>query len=310
MSLQNNIASEQNSARKLDQLAAKTELYAGTEKLELLQACLPIFNAVIWPPLLAWKPGLSVWSALSGFAVPVFDAVACEPLQALWKRQAANIQELFDCELLGLAWNPVGIGEQPNEEEVAEYARRFRRKGGDESKLKDWYSFKFEDLPLPFARLICQRSNCWWDAKLRRYYANVIVALTSILAVFALAIGLVAGLTLEKFILAVVAPIAPMCLWGIREFKRQRSAAEEGDRLLRQAEAVWREGYNGKLSKPELEKASRDLQVHIYHRRRSTPVIPAWLYSLHRTEYQELMVKGGNEMIARYRTKHDQRSQE
>lgn len=307
-SLRNNIFSEQNSTRKLDQLAAKSHLYARTEKTQLAQAILPVINAIFWPPMIAWNPELKVWSALSGFAVPLLDAVLLEPLQKSWRLQAAKIQELFDCELLGLPWNVIKAGEQLTEECIAECAQKFKIKDGNESRLRNWYSFQFEDLPLSLSRLICQRSNCWWDAKLRRLYANILIGVVSLLAVIAFVVSLASGLTLEKFVLAVVAPIAPVCLWGIREINRQRSAADEGDRLLRHAELVLSAGYEGKLGGPELEKASRDLQNEIYDRRRNSPSNPAWLYFLQRTEYQQLMVKGADELIAKYRAARGERS--
>jgi hypothetical protein len=34
-------------------------------------------------------------------------------------------------------------------------------------------------------------------------------------------LGLVGGLTLEKFVLAILAPMSAAMLWGMREYKRQ-----------------------------------------------------------------------------------------
>lgn len=57
------------------------------------------------------------------------------------------------------------------------------------SILKDWYPKEVAALALPLARLVCQRANCWWDANLRRKYANwllaiLIVTFVAVLAIF------------------------------------------------------------------------------------------------------------------------------
>jgi hypothetical protein len=38
--------------------------------------------------------------------------------------------------------------------------------------LKDWYPVSVGQLPIHEARLICQRSNIWWDAKQKLRYCN------------------------------------------------------------------------------------------------------------------------------------------
>jgi len=214
--------------------------------------------------------------------------ITFETLQKPWKTRAAKIQE---------------CGNPPTQEAVLESARAYQKGGGSEKWLRDWYSFDFAHLPKAFARIICQRSNCWWDTKLRRTYANIIIGAICILAVFALGIGIATNLTLETFILAVVAPIAPVCIWGIREGSRQRNTADNGDRLLQHAESFWKKACEGLIKGGQLEDASRELQCEIYDRRRNSPVNPAWLYSDRRNEYQELMVKGAQELIQQYKQK-------
>ena len=39
---------------------------------------------------------------------------------------------------------------------------------GNESKLRDWYSDIDDTAPLVLARIVCQRTNLWYDSSLRR----------------------------------------------------------------------------------------------------------------------------------------------
>ena len=78
-------------------------------------------------------------------------------------------------------------------------------------------------------------------------------------------LGLVGGLTLEKFVLAILAPLSPALLWGMREHKRQTKAIQTRERLKSLAESLWRQATTSPF--PTLDDASRDLQDEIYDAR-------------------------------------------
>jgi hypothetical protein len=65
----NNISFVQNTKRGIDLQAAKSHLYSLAEKTQYLQMILPIMNALLWPPLLFFYPGLKVWAAFFGFII-------------------------------------------------------------------------------------------------------------------------------------------------------------------------------------------------------------------------------------------------
>ncbi len=46
---------------------------------------------------------------------------------------------------------------------------------GNESKLRDWYSDIDDTAPLVLARIVCQRTNLWYDSSLRRSYGKLLV---------------------------------------------------------------------------------------------------------------------------------------
>ena len=165
----------------------------------------------------------------------------------------------------------------------------------------DWYTFDFDDLPLSHARLICQRANAWWDSELREKYIWLIAGSICGLGLIALVIGIATHLTVEKFILAIVAPITPICMWGIKEVQKQSSAVSAGKRVVRHLDSIWRALCSGTKTDHELEIESRSLQNEIYDRRIGNAVNPQWLYWTKRDKYQALMIVAANQLIADYR---------
>lgn len=291
------MAELQNGSRALKQLAAKTVLYQRVQTVQFFQALLPILNAIVWPILLWAKPDLGVWSTLCGFAIPLLDEAVLDHFQNEWRTTAAKIQELFDCELFELDWNEMKLGPRPPEETIAEYGRKL---GSSTDGLLDWYTFQFADLPVQFARIICQRSNCWWDAKLRRRYALLLVFSLVGLGVFAFLLAVASNLTLQTFVTAVMAPLAPAFIWGLRERRGQLRAADDGEILLNHAESLWEKAAGGE-SHELLNIVSRSLQDGIYERRRSSPVNPPFIYRSLRGEYQTLMIDAGQRKIDEFR---------
>jgi hypothetical protein len=208
---------------------------------------------------------------------------------------------MFDCGLFALGWNDFKIGDRAREEDIASGADKFRKANGDKSKLKDWYSFAFADLPVSHARLICQRANAWWDSELRGKYISVIRWTICVLGLLSFVIGIATCLTVEKLILAVIAPITPICMWGIKEVRKQSLVVSEGERVVKYLDSVWRRVCSGQLTEKELENESRSLQNEIYDRRKGNAVNPQWLYWKKRDEFQSVMVEAAKQFLAEYR---------
>jgi hypothetical protein len=297
----NRILQEQNTARSINLQAAKSYFYTVAERTQTVQLVILVANALFWPLFLAVKPEMKVWSALAALLIPMLEVALIEPLQKRWKTCGAKMQEVFDCMVLQLGWNDFKVGEVPREEYVVAGANKFRLAKRDESKLNDWYTFDFSDLPTVHARLVCQRANAWWDSELRGVYMSLIRWSVGGLALLALIIGIAAGLTVERLILAVVAPLTPICMWGLRETRKQSSIILDGERLVKRVDSLWRLACEWSITDQELEAESRSLQNEIYDRRRSSAVNPQWLYWRKRDEFQTLMVESANQRLAEYR---------
>ena len=231
-------------------------------------------------------------------AATLLDALFLEKYQNSLKKQGAKIQEAFDCDVLGLEWRKPKAGDPVDTETVREEGTAFLTKHPDAAGIRDWYPPVVSQISLPLARLICQRANCWWDAKLRRRYSYTLKVMLWVLTALVLMFGLHASQTLGQLALAFVAPLSPALLWGIREIRKQNEAAEALDKLRGHIEQVWEQALNGTLNEDALLVTSVDFQNEILERRLRHPLIFNWINSWVRDRQQTSMEAKAAELVA------------
>jgi hypothetical protein len=252
---------------------------------------------IAWSILVALFPPLAVYAALWGIVATLLELLIFSRLQKNAQEKAAKIQQIFDCEVLQFNWASLNCGVRVEPETIIDASKRYKRKKRNLTELQNWYPVSVDQLPIYQARVICQRSNIWWDAQLRRRYSKWIVFILFALTVIVFLIGLIGGLTLEKFLLAVLAPLTPAFVFGLRQYTEHNEAAVRLDRLRENAEALVQEIINRRYTSQDFEKESYSLQTQIYDNRRRSPLIQDWLYSQLRNEDEEKMNKGAESLV-------------
>jgi hypothetical protein len=294
----NNIPQEQNTQRKLDLLAAQRQLYTDAKKLQMISVIIYIPVVIGWSIIVALFPLASVYAGLWGILVTFLELLVLSRLQRSTQEKAAKIQQIFDCEVLQFDWTSLNCGIKIDPETIVDASERFKRKNANRSnELQNWYPSSVGQLPLPQARIICQRSNVWWDSQLRRRYSNWIVIILATLIAIVFLISLIGGLTLEKFLLAVLVPLTPAFVFGLRQYTDHNDAASRLDRLRNSAEFLVQEVIKGRFTQQDLERESYSLQAQIYDNRRRSPLIFDWLYSRLRRKDEEQMNRGAESLI-------------
>jgi hypothetical protein len=293
----NSIPAKQNTAQALDRLAAQRHLYSRAKHWILIQIAVALPVAFMLSLLANIFPSFNVWATLYGITASIVDVAIWESLQLALKQTAAKVQELFDCAVLDIGWHHSRVGSFPDPEVVAEAAAAYRHKHSDISDLIDWYAISVGNLSPEMGRVICQRTNCQWDSHLRGRYTKWLLGTLMVAALLIFSVGLYRGMTLERFVLAILAPLSPAWLWGIREWKKQRAAAESADRLKAHANEIWAAALAGMISGEFLETKARDLQDEIYERRRTNPLIFDWIYYWLQDEQEEQASKAADELV-------------
>jgi hypothetical protein len=220
-------------------------------------------------------------------------------MQARRRKLGSQLQELFDTELFSLRWNGYAAGDPPPAEEIAELGNAFLERHSNSAWLRDWYPSEIAGLPLAYAALVCQRTNCWWDERLRRRYLTGLVTLLAVLTGTLTIYGLARQVTLEQFFLSVLAPLWPALMWGIREAFKQHDAAEAAGRLRAQVEKLWTRCLEQPSNPDELRLTLQTIQTEIQRGRAHRPLVFNWVHHLFRSKHQQLMQTGAADMAMR-----------
>lgn len=234
--------------------------------------------------------------ALVSIVIAGIDATVVERAQRTIRRNAAKAAEEFDCTVLELPWDKFVVGDRLAPEFVYAAAQRC----GDDSTVVDWYPPIVGRAPFHLARIICQRTDLWYDSKLRSQYGRLVIGGVIVLWSVLLGIRVLSGLTLETFVLTVFAPAPPFTIWGIKEFNRQNDAAATTSKLMREAEALWERAKQGSCSPAECAVSSRQFQNAIFDRRSFDPLIIDWVYWLQRKSLEDQKNRGAERFVQEF----------
>ncbi len=293
----NSIPIIQNQAEALRRLAAQRHLYAFAKNIFIVQLVLAGPIAIAWAFAVILRPELKSWAALFGVIVALADVILLTPWQKRLRDCAARIQEAFDCDVLELPWNSIKVGQRPEPELVKEHADAYSRVASRFPPLTDWYPPVVGDLPLSVARVICQRTNCWWDSKQRRRYAVSILVGTGMITAAISAIAVAGGFTVNDLLLAIVAPLAPTLVLAFRQASEHTEAASRLDKLKTHAERLWTDASGGNAS-PHIAAETRSLQDEIFENRKRSPFVFDWVFMRLRKDYEAQMNHGAGQLVA------------
>jgi len=298
----NTIPIAQNSERQLQRLAAQRQLYAMAKTVFGWQVFVSGPVAVALAFCVIGFPHIKGYAALWGILVSLSDVFWLTPWQKRLRNKAARVQELFDCDVLTLPWDELKASKRPEPELVKEQSVKYERWAVSMPPLSNWYDPNVGYLPLHIARLACQRSNCWWDAKQRRRYAVWVIVGVSVVFLIMLCFAMGKDFTIEDFVLKVAAPLLPAMLLGIRQFAEQMEAASRLDTLKEHSERLWNEALNGK-SEAEITMCSRGLQNEILENRKRSPLVFDGIFKRLRRDYEVQMNHGIDEFVAEAKTR-------
>lgn len=290
------INERQNSARSLKHIAAWSHLYGHAKVVAGWQFILSVPCALAMSlAALRWPEAKVVTTPLS-LLFGWIDVLWLDRIQNDRKKIAAKMQEQFDCELFRLPWNEVRCSTPPETEMLNETAEAYQRTN-EKTNHRDWYPIEVGRLPLPLARLICQRAAVWWDMSQRRKYASWLIFIVAVLVVGVIAISFTADQRVRDMVLSVYVPIAPAVIWAVRECIRQKDAVAALENLKGQIERGFSGAISGKRSFSELELLSRSIQDVSFDGRSRNPLFFDFIYHRLRPDHELRMNEKAREMV-------------
>jgi hypothetical protein len=291
-----NIVQRQEMQENIELLAAQRNLYSRAKNIIGLQImlCGPIAVCAVITTVAA--PELKGYVALWGILVVVFDLFVFTPWVKKLRDNAARIQELFDTKVLGLDWNEISVGKRPEPELIHEEAKKHGMEGAKIVALRQWYPLVIDKVPEICGVIICQRSNVWWDARMRRKYALSIRVLLVSIAIGLIGYGLFEKKDMFEFLTYIVAPLASTYVFGYRQIMEHGDAADRLEKLKELTEKIWSDAVSG-MDTASLKLKCRMLQDQIFdHRKRNPPIFDS-LFRWFRDGDELLMNKGAESLV-------------
>ena len=292
-----NIAAKQNAEEQINLLAAASHIYGRAKLLMAVQFTLTVPAALASALLMAWQPTWKVWLTFFSITVTLLDALCLTRAVARLKKRGAVIQQMFDCAVFELPWRPLRCGSRVDSEDILTDAQDHLRAAKTRSGLPDWYPPEVKALPLPFARLICQRASLWWDLRQRDRVRGALTAILTVLAIAIFLIALARGDTVQQMILTVYVPLAPAVLWILREILAQRDAIQADERGLATVEALWKQALEKRLDPADALNQSLLVQDALFDNRSRSPLVFDWVYRVLRQRKEQQMKFKAEELV-------------
>lgn len=292
----NQIPTEQNSQRQLERLAAQRELYSSAKEWHATQIILTVVIPVILATISFFINHFAVVAAIFGVISFIIDISVIEPIIQKRKTKAAKIQELFDCDVLSLPKSPLKTVDDIAVEEVLLYYNAHIKIATNVERIKDWYSPLVGQLPMSIARILCQRTNCWWDSKLRQRYSAFLKLTSMMVFAIIIIIGFVSNLSLIEVTL-IAGGLIPFFQFCIKQCKDNLDAAKRLDELVIYSKKIWDDVLLKAYSDDVLKANSRRLQDEIFEHRTKSPLILDLYYNLFRDNDEVLMNRSSEILV-------------
>lgn len=292
----NQISTEQNSQKQLERLAAQRELYSSAKNWHGFQIILTVIVPVILTGLSFVFNYFAVIAAIFGVASFLIDISVIEPIIIRMKTKAAKIQELFDCDILQLPKSPLKTVDDITVEEVLLFYNAHIKIATNVEKIKDWYSPKVSQLPIKIARILCQRTNCWWDSKLRERYSSFLKHCSLVVFLIMMIAGYISNLSLIEITL-IAGGLVPFFQFCIKQCNDNLDAAYRLNELVGFSRKIWDDALENKYSDDLLKANSRRLQDEIFEHRSKSPLILDLYYNAFRVSDEALMNRSSEILV-------------
>jgi len=284
------IGAAQNEEINLTRQLAARRLYSDAKFLHFFGSTISFLLPLAVPFFVLDAPDIAEFlGAFAGLWIFV-SRVLLVPWRDKWRLMGARAQEMFDCNVLALEWNPA-LADPLAHEDIHAAARRAKRKTIKKRKpwrVGDWYPTN-TDADWPKSVLICQRSNAVWARRQHGGYGWLLVGVAALLFVAGIIFGLSQELSLAAYLSTIALPSLPALLDATEEAKEHFKASEARQRLERETQAQL-DGDG------EASLRLRGLQDQLFSLRHSAPLVPDWFYRLRREKLESDMRDAAKEI--------------
>ncbi len=270
------IAAAQEEDRNLRRQLAARYYYRQAKWIHFIGAALAILLAFTSPLVLLFRPELGpILGAIAGAWIFV-SRIVLEPFKRDRQRKGATAQEMFDCDVLDLAWNDALV-RRLSEEEV-------RRSSGSMKavdRVRSWYPTD-TTLSWPVSVLVCQRSNAVWARRQHLSYGVFLGVAAAAWLVIGIIVAIADSASLAQYLTTILLPSLPAMLDAAEMSRRHVQEAGSRQVIEDQLDQYLRDGGVD-------DQGLRETQDQLFDLRRNAPLVAEWFYRSIRQDYEEDM---------------------
>lgn len=258
-----------------------------------MSVVLPVIGVLVGPS----HPEVQPYVALTGLVLLVLETALIDRVQKDRIKRGAKLQEQFDTDVFELPWNNFVAGAHVEPEDVRALSAKPLSEIR-EGHFENWYEPCVSQLPLHLARLVCQRTNISYDARLRRKYGGMLLLLTLLFGVGLSFAGLAMGLKFSDLVMALLVPFMPVLTWALKERLQHSNTATSLTNLGAEWDKIWTRALDG-AGEAEVTSDSRQLQDAIYQHRERSPLVFDWVYYRLRAANEDEAHHATEDLVAR-----------
>jgi len=143
--------------------------------------------------------------------------------------------------------------------------------------LRDWYAADVARADIGLGRVLCQRSNLYWDGGLRTRYVYLLLFLLAALVVSITALALYLDATVLKFVAGLLLPCLPLIELLVRQSIEHRQTIADTRRLIGKIDPVI-DTLCAKKTVTGLKVVTRTFQDEMFRHRKSCPLVLDGVY--------------------------------
>lgn len=316
--MDNEIIKRENLPENLDKLYAQRQIYSDAKVILGIQIVVTVVFTIVLSfisnfasdyitTLFNWrKDSFKSFIFIISATIALLDLTVITPLLNMKRVTAASIQDSFDCDVLSISSNPIKIS-KTDVETIGQYSLKFikKRNEKDTSSMINWYySTNLDTIKLPFASIMCQRTNCWWDNYLRQSFVKFIISISTFVFLLVTIISLFKELSISSFLLNAFSPFFCLLTFTIKQYNDNCKSINNSNKLKTCCDNIWADILNKTKKEDELKNLSRKLQDELFQSRSTNPLIFDWYYKRHRTKQEydtnytlESMIKNYNSSV-------------
>lgn len=292
----NPIAQYQNEPRQLERLAAQRQYYSDAKNCSSLQLILGVILPGLFALATLLLPSLSTFAAIYGVLILFTNIVTLDPIVSTKKKCAAEVQDIFDRDVLELPQSEIIRNRSVSEEDISEQAAKYQ-KSNSLDLLLNWYTPTVSNIDIHVGRILCQRMNVQWDMRIRKSYSNLLFTVITLLIIAVAIAGVFSHLLFAQVILT-ISSLSPFLQFATSQRARNSEASERLDILRTSFQSVFNLILEKSITPQRLDQFAREAQALLHEHRSRSPLIPDCMYVKSKHKNEQIMKEAIDKLLA------------